>query len=275
MKQPCRILLAALLLAACPLAAESLYDQSLARILAARFASPEVSYLLVDARTHQILASDWDGTETLVPVGSLLKPFVALAYGEKHRFCYPSFMCLGRKDGCWLPRGHGRINLIQAVGYSCNAYFLQLASSLRTEDVARVAARLGLPPAPGPLTPAEMIGLGRAWEVAPEDLLLAYLQLTATPRPAGASILLAGMALSARAGTASAVQGYLRGPNVLAKTGTAPCSHGTREGGDGYVVLLYPADQPRLALLLRIHGAPGAHAAGVAGQILKIAVEGE
>jgi cell division protein FtsI/penicillin-binding protein 2 len=275
MKQPCRIVLAALLLAACPLAAESLYEQSLARFLASHFASPQISYLLLDARTHELLAADWNRAGARVPAGSLLKPFTALAYGEEHGFHYPTFVCHGSRDGCWLPRGHGRVGLAEAIGYSCNAYFLRLARTLRPEDVARVAARFGLPSPAQPMTPREMIGLGRAWEVPPQDLLRAYLRLAAAPRPAGAAIVLAGMSLSARAGTARAAQDYLRGPNILAKTGTAPCVHGGAGTGDGYVIMLYPADQPRLALLVRVHGVPGARAAGVAGQLLKIAIDGE
>lgn len=262
-------------LAASALAAASLYDQSIARLLAERYRSPDVSYLLIDGQTHRRIAFRWDDLQQRVPVGSLLKPFVALAYGQKHNFQYPTYTCHGTADGCWLPGGHGRIPLSVAISFSCNAYFLNLASQLSAGDMDLIAQRYGLSTEEALLDPAEMIGLGRAWRVAPEDLVNAYLLLAATPHASGVAQLLGGMALSAAFGTAGAVDRPLRGSTALAKTGTAPCVHEHRAPGDGYVLMLYPADQPRLALLIRMHGVPGAQAAAVGGRMLNTVLMGQ
>lgn len=262
------------MLAALPLSAASLYDQSIARVLAERYDSRNVSYILVDSDTHSVIASRWDDMEEPVPVGSLVKPFLALAYGQKHDFRYPPYFCRGSADGCWLPRGHGQVDISAAIAYSCNAYFLNLASLLHPEDLDPIARRYGFSWWRTPLDAAEMIGLGGEWRVAPAELIRAYLLLSATPHPAGAAQVLRGMVLCARSGTAEAVDRHLHGLAALAKTGTAPCVHDHRAPGDGYVLVLYPADQPRLALLVRVHGVPGARAAEVGGRMLNTVVNG-
>jgi cell division protein FtsI/penicillin-binding protein 2 len=263
------------LFAASSLPAASLYDQSIARLLAERYASSDLSYILIEADTQRLIASRWDRMSEPVPVGSLVKPFLALAYGQKHNFRFPAFFCHGAADGCWLSRGHGKVDITSAMAYSCNAYFMNIASSLKAEEVDSMARRYGLSPGNAPLEAAEMIGLDGAWRVAPEGLLRAYLLLTAAPPPAGAAELRRGMALCARLGTAEAVGRNLHGLAALAKTGTAPCVHEPRAPGDGYVVMLYPAEQPRWALLVRVHGVPGARAAEVGGRLLHSVVDGQ
>jgi cell division protein FtsI/penicillin-binding protein 2 len=271
----CLNLVLVCMLVASSLAAASLYDQSITRLLADHYGSPDVSYMLVDARTQNLVTSRWADIAEPVPVGSLMKPFIALAYGQKHDFRYPTYFCHGAADGCWLPRGHGRVDISSALAYSCNAYFLRLASLLNAEDLGLIARRYGLSIGTPPLDAAEMIGLGATWPVAPEGLVHAYLLLAATPHPAGAAELLRGMALCAKFGTAEAAGRNLRGLAALAKTGTAPCVHEHRAPGDGYVLMLYPADQPRLAMLVRVHGVPGARAAEVGGRMLNIVVNGQ
>jgi len=267
-------LVLACLLAAPSLPAASLYDQSVARLLAEHYPSRDLSYILIDANTHRLIACRWDRIAEPVPVGSLVKPFIALAYGQKHNFRYPTYFCHGAADGCWHRRGHGQVDISTAIAYSCNAYFMNLSSSLKAEDVDLMARRYGLAIGRAPPDTAEMIGLGGAWRMEPQELLRAYLLLTAVPQPAGAAELLRGMALCARSGTAEAVGRSLHGLAALAKTGTAPCVHEPRAPGDGYVLMLYPSDQPRLALLVRVHGVPGARAAEVGGRMLNSVVNG-
>ena len=79
---------------------------------------------------------------------------------------------------------------------------------------------------------------------------------------------LAGMAESARAGTGQGIGRGFRRTAVLAKTGTAACTHG-RAPGDGFAVALVPADAPTMLLMVRVHGVPGSHAAVTAGQMLQ------
>ncbi|HLW78932.1 MAG TPA: penicillin-binding transpeptidase domain-containing protein [Terriglobia bacterium] len=254
--------------------AGSLYQQSLVAILRSRFTSSGVSYLLVDAGTGAVLVTHWEKPTEPAPLGSLLKPFTALAYGEAHDFRYPRYVCRGTVDGCWLPHGHGRIGIEQAIAGSCNAYFRRLASEVRSEGVSVVAQALGLPPAPAALGGPGLIGIGDGWEVAPLDMARAYLTLASRAGDPGVVELLEGMALSADHGTAGAIGAALRDqsfvtPRVLAKTGTARCVHQPQAPGDGYVVALWPAEAPRYALLVGVHGVPGARAAAVCGEMLR------
>src|SRR5215475_2732853 len=54
-----------------------------------------ISYLLLDANNGVVLASDWPNPELPIPLGSLVRPYAALAYGEKHGFRYPIHHCRG------------------------------------------------------------------------------------------------------------------------------------------------------------------------------------
>ena len=80
--------------------------------------------------------------------------------------------------------------------------------------------------------------------------------------------LIAGMAQSGNEGTGAGVDRALRHTHALVKTGTAPCTHSDRAPGDGFAIVLVPADEPEILLMVRLHGAPGAQAARAAGQML-------
>ena len=62
----------------------SLYAQATSTMLDRSFPSSRVEYLLADLRTQQTIAIRWPNAEKPIPVGSLLKPFVALSYNELH-----------------------------------------------------------------------------------------------------------------------------------------------------------------------------------------------
>ena len=102
----------------------------------------------------------------------------------------------------------------------------------------------------------------------------AYLALASRSGDAGAEDLAAGMLLSARYGTGSGVDRALHGNRARVKTGTAPCVHSHRLPGDGYAVVLYPAEAPRFLLLVQVHGVPGARAAAVAGRMMRVVLDG-
>jgi cell division protein FtsI/penicillin-binding protein 2 len=256
-----------------PALGASLYEQSISRILASRFSSPAVSYLFLDARTGTVTASRWKDDERPVPLGSLVKPFTALAYAQRHEFRYPEFTCPGSGGRCWLPQGHGRIGMTEAIAFSCNAYFRELASKVDAEDVGAVVRRFGIRSTPQGLPARALAGLSHDWKVSPEEIARAYCQLARQSSEPGVAELVRGMALSAQVGTASAVGRALPGAEVLAKTGTAPCLHQNRAPGDGYAIALYPAESPRWAVLVRLHGATGAQAAAVGGEMLRAALQ--
>ncbi len=251
----------------------SLFAQSAAQILNRDFPSDTVSFLLLDASTGKTLASRWGKIDAPIPLGSLVKPFTALAYGEGHAFLYPQHICRGTATGCWLPRGHGSVDLSTAIAYSCNSYFRSLTETMTAADVSPTALRYGIdPPAPGTAGPA-LAGLGNRWLISPLSMARAYLELVRRRDQPGVRQIVAGMAQSAEKGTGAAVDRVLPFPDALVKTGTAPCTHSNRAPGDGFAIVMAPSNDPQILLMVRVHGAPGAQAAKMAGQMLRSITE--
>ena len=246
----------------------ALFTQSAAQILPREFTGRGVSFLLVDVQTGALLASRWENPDAPIPLGSLVKPFVALAYGEEHQFQYPIHVCRGDAGGCWLPHGHGEIGISAAIADSCNSYFRMLTTGMTSADVIPSATRLGLDlPAPG-LSGPDLIGVGNRWLISPLHMAHAYVELNRRRDQSGARQVIAGMAQSARQGTGAEVDRALKHSRALVKTGTAACTHQDHAPGDGFVVALFPAEQPELLLMVRVHGVPGAKAALTAGRML-------
>jgi hypothetical protein len=244
----------------------ALFAQSAQAALARHWsaaAAPTVSWLLLDARTGSLLASRWPDRDIPLPLGSLTKPFVALAYARTHT-AFPVITCHGTQGSppfCWLPAGHGPLTIQNAIGYSCNAYFLSLAGETTQSALEAVAHDYFLPPPPASSTPAIRIGLSLGWNIAPTDLARAYVRLWMRPE---AQPILAGMHVAAQRGTAKA----LHATDALAKTGTAPCLQHCIASGDGFVVLLTPSANPRLLLLVRKKGTTGSLTAATAALML-------
>lgn len=243
----------------------SLFAQSAGRLLARDFNRAGISYLLLDVNTGAVLALHWQEVEAPVPVGSLVKPFTALAYGSTHAYRYPEHECGAGQ--CWLPHGHGRQDLISATANSCNAYFRALAAQVTPGEIAAIAHDFDLD-APAGRTAASFIGLGRQWPLAPLAIARAYAELVHRRTQPGVGDILEGMRRSAVGGTGTEVGRRLSRSTALVKTGTAGCVHRPRASADGFVIALFPADNPRALLLLRVHGTTGAHAAVTSGEIL-------
>jgi cell division protein FtsI/penicillin-binding protein 2 len=231
----------------------------LALVLAAALSDVDANYIIVDVRTRQVVKQDWPDADKPIPVGSLVKPFTSLAVSGP----FPELVCNGTIDRCWLAKGHGKLGFQDALAHSCNAYFLQLARNIDAHSLAVVAAKFGIPP-PAADTPEARIGLGRDWQISPLALTRAYCELTSRSAEPRVAEILAGLKLASESGTASAI-----GRGVLAKTGTAPCIAKRKHKGDGFTIVLEPADAPRVAILVRVHGVPGAEAAKSAAAILR------
>ena len=83
-----------------------LFSQSAKAIIERDFPSANLSYVLLDA-SGNVLAERWPDEQPVSP-GSLVKPFLAIAYGEQHQGNFPTVRCMGTRSRCWLPRGHGQ-----------------------------------------------------------------------------------------------------------------------------------------------------------------------
>lgn len=204
-----------------------------------------VAFLRIDIETGAITARNWPD-EPPVAIGSLEKPFIALAYAQSHQFEYPRLQC--KPGTCWLPRGHGLIGIEEAIAQSCNTYFHLLRRQLPPDSLESTVRRFGLS------NPAK---------ATPEALLRAYIELHKRASEPGVAPILTGMRRAAAEGTAQQLH-----HDALAKTGTAPCTHTPKAPGDGFAIVLHPASAPRTAIIVRLHGHPGSHAAGVSGQYL-------
>jgi cell division protein FtsI/penicillin-binding protein 2 len=244
------------------------FSQSAGHMLARDFANRDISFLLLDTRSGDVLASRWDDAELPIPMGSLLKPFAALAYGQLHNFDYPTHHCGGAATGCWRPHGHGDLDLTAAIAYSCNSYFRALTTNLTGSEVSGIARRFDLDPPDADASGIALAGLGTKWRVSPLRMGRAYVDLSHLAHEPAVSQILEGMAQSARQGTGAEVDRALHAANALVKTGTAQCTHSPRAPGDGFAVALFPADDPKILLMVRVHGVPGAEAATTAGQMV-------
>jgi hypothetical protein len=196
-------------------------------------------YIVIDIHTREVLAQHWEDASKPIPVGSLVKPFTALAHG----FPFPA-------------------GFEKALAESSNPYFLNLARETRSESLRIIAQKYSIP-TPTTDSPETRIGLGKGWQIPPLALLRAYAELSQRSGEPAVAAILHGLAEGARSGTSSAI-----GPGTLAKTGTASCIEKRHHAGDGFSLVLEPAESPRIALLVRIHNVPGKEAAKTAAQIL-------
>ncbi|MGA2096289.1 MAG: penicillin-binding transpeptidase domain-containing protein [Candidatus Acidiferrum sp.] len=250
-------------------ATRSLFAQSAVEILQRNYAGSETSYLLLDARSGAVLASHWKNSDQPIPLGSLVKPFTALAYAGEHDFRYPIYECKGKASGCWQPQPHGKLDVISAVAVSCNTYFRLLAESVSPEQLASLVQSFGLESPGAESTAANFMGLGARWRISPLHMARAYLELYRRKDQPGVSPLIEGMRQSALHGTGAAIGHQLKQTTALVKTGTAPCTHASWAPADGFVLALVPAEQPEILLFLRIHSVTGAKAAETAGRMLR------
>jgi Penicillin binding protein transpeptidase domain len=238
--------------------AASVRDESIAR-LAQRELPTGTEYVLLRTGDASMISVEWRDAQSPAPLGSLVKPFVALAYGEGNAFRYPELECAG----CWLPQGHGCIDLTTALAQSCNSYFVQLARLASIDDVERTAQRYGLP-FPEDTSPESLIGRYGHWRAKPVSTVLAYNELVHRRTDPSVAPVFNALRLCARTGTAAGVKAH-----VAAKTGTAPCVHSRGVLGDGLLVALFPEGSPEYVLLARAHGVPGAECARRVGPFLR------
>ncbi len=93
------------------------------------------------------------GVSSAYPPGSVFKLVTALAALETGKitpqtrfYCNRTFRLKAdsRPYHCWYERGHGSVNLYEALERSCNVYFYNIGSRLSPEDIAHYAHEMGL-----------------------------------------------------------------------------------------------------------------------------------
>ena len=104
------------------------------------------------------------GVGSAYPPGSVFKLVTALAGLETGKITpHTRFTCnggfrlngKGRRFKCWYTKGHGNLNLYQALERSCNVYFYNVGSRLSPDDIAKYARIFGL----GEPLPIEVTGM--------------------------------------------------------------------------------------------------------------------
>jgi cell division protein FtsI/penicillin-binding protein 2 len=247
----------------------TLYSQALIHALDRELSANGNSYLWLDANSGTVLAGHWQNSETPTVLGSLVKPFTALAYAETHDFAYPIFSCHGHASGCWQQRPHGALDIASAISVSCNSYFQNLAREVDSTQLSLVSQTFGLPLPDRNFTASSLVGLGEHWKISPLQIARAYGELYRRRDQQGVPELLSGMSRSAQRGTGAAVGRALGSREIFVKTGTAPCTHGQHNAIDGFVVVLLSSQDAPTVLLVRVHGVAGAEAAEVAARALR------
>ncbi|MBF0622573.1 MAG: penicillin-binding protein 2 [Magnetococcales bacterium] len=107
------------------------------------------------------------------PPGSTFKMAVILAALKENRLTPEDrFTCPGYLDRqdhrfyCWKHRGHGALNLEQAIAQSCDVFFYKIAEKIGIDPIERMARNLGLGSLSGIRLNGEQAGLipSRAWK---------------------------------------------------------------------------------------------------------------
>jgi penicillin-binding protein 2 len=98
--------------------------------------------------------------------GSTFKPYVALAalesgaIGRETRITCPGVFMLGSHPyKCWYAKGHGRLNLVEAIMFSCNVFFYTAGYRTGRDEIVRVASEFGMAEPTGIDLPGERAGI--------------------------------------------------------------------------------------------------------------------
>jgi len=98
--------------------------------------------------------------------GSLFKIITAIAGLEEGVItvdetldCRGSLQIGNREFKCWKDRGHGRLDIVQAIAQSCDVFFYQLGLRVGGDKLAKYARMLGLAKEIGISLPSEAKGL--------------------------------------------------------------------------------------------------------------------
>ena len=235
----------------------------------------------VDGNSHWVLGNGQLLEKKFLP-GSLMKLITAeaaLRQGvDQHYRCeghqdWPE----GRQD-CWIPKGHGNLDLPKALALSCNLYFSKLGDRLGWDPLLAVLAEYQLTPNPTLSRNAESlrkfaIGEAEEFSVTPKTVARFWQQYLKQIEQPKFQAIREGLSRAATEGTAKAAAGL--GLPLLAKTGTAEAV-GESYKTHGWFLGAYPADHPQWAVMIFLKNAHGyMEPAHLAGEIFQELSQGE
>jgi len=254
--------------------------------------APDARVLVLEIGSGHLLASAHlaEASRALATPGSTLKPLIlcfALASGRwnpEHRVACSRQMRIGSHQlNCSHPVVDP-MNAQQALTWSCNSYFAELAGTLSPHELRQALSERGLLAATG-LTPQEeevaafreprtreqtqLAALGvEGIQVTLLELAEAYrslaTELAAHRETVAARTVAAGLTDSASFGMAGAAS--LGGVPIAGKTGTASAESGGPT--HGWFVGLAPAEPPQVVVAVFLPTGHGSNAAQVAAKLL-------
>jgi cell division protein FtsI/penicillin-binding protein 2 len=255
--------------------------------------APDARVLVVEIGSGRLLASTHlaEAGRTLATPGSTLKPLIlyfALSTGrwdaERRVACSRSLHIGSHQLNCSHPAAEP-MDAEQALTWSCNSYFAELAGTLGPEELRRALEARGLLAATG-LAPQESVAAFRqprsrqevqlaalgveGVRVTLPELAEAYrslaIELAAHAETAAARTVRAGLADSASFGMAGAAA--LGGVPIAGKTGTASAESGG--ASHGWFVGLTPAESPQVVVAVYLPVGHGSDAAQLAASLLAL-----
>lgn len=258
--------------------------------------TPDARIVVLDIAANRVLAAHHlaESAHTLAAPGSTLKPLVlyqllSASRWDPHRrvTCDRNLIVAGHRLACTHPPALP-FNAREALAWSCNTYFAQVARTLAPGELGGLLRHTGLLSVTGLPTrkiPAEaaaefhepstsdslqLVLLGvEGIRVTPFELAAAYRwlarQIAADPGSAASQVVSAGLADSARFGMAHSAGE--NGVSVAGKTGTAEGA--TTAHTHGWFAGLSPAVNPQVVLIVYLPSGRGADAARVAADLLE------
>jgi penicillin-binding protein 2 len=275
--------------------------------------------IVMDVKTGRIRAMVGRdiATRWAFPPGSLVK-LVSVWKGIEERRISPEtrFRCTGSAviSGttyeCWYPPGHGDLNLVRGIAYSCNLYFLSLAETLGADATHRGLSELGFGEKTGINLPQEETGrlfppdpaFAREYVIGDTDNVTAtplqvivYLsalvnggsvwvpRVTPTEEDIGSfspklkkkvdvsrAAPILAEGMRDAAAYGTAVKGAPEGHEIMGKTGTGEFL-GSSWATHAWFLGFAPVDNPEIAVVVFLyHGRGGEDAAPVAREVFRV-----
>ena len=262
---------------------------TLERLIARQMAGKSGAVVTLDLSSGKILAqfNMKLAAERVTAPGSVVKPFVLLELlqsgkvdPEQRVVCRRALTIAGRRMDCTHSPAVTNLDAADAIAYSCNTYFAQVATKLSPSDLAGTLERAGFSSRTG-LVPDEAVGrvsvaadeahlqlqaLGY-WgvEATPLELLAAYRDLALhrleNDLPAATSVFM-GLERAVQFGMAREAEPT--GITAAGKTGTAS---GATPQTHGFFLGYAPADKPEIVLVVYLERGRGSDAAAVAAPV--------
>lgn len=258
--------------------------------------TPDARIIVLEITADRVLAAHHfaESAHTLAAPGSTLKPLVLYQLlstshwnPDRRVACDRNLVVTGHRLACTHPPALP-FNAREALAWSCNTYFAQVARTLAPGQLGRLLRATGL------LSPTGLVARNTLAEavadfrepanpdaqqlallgvdgirVTPLELAAAYRwlakQIAASPDSSASQVISAGLADSASFGMARSAGE--RGASVAGKTGTAEGR--TTAQAHGWFAGLSPVKDPQVVIVVYLPSGRGADAARVAADLLE------